>query len=59
MAGFLQRYLALCCADNKGASGSFDHIIGDDCQFVDFHDAPDLYEQAVKKPEIAARDAGY
>ena len=58
MAGFLQRYLALCCADDKGAAGCFDHIIGDQRQAVDFQDAFDLHKQPVEKAEVAACDAG-
>ncbi|MGA8598194.1 MAG: hypothetical protein WB676_26040 [Bryobacteraceae bacterium] len=34
------------------------NIIGDDRKAVDFEDAFDLHEQAVKKAEVAARDAG-
>jgi hypothetical protein len=49
MPGFLQRYLTLCCADDEGAAGRFDNIIGDDRKAVDFEDAFDLHEQAAKK----------
>ena len=58
MAGFLQRYLTLCCADDEGAAGGFDNIIGDDRKPVDFEDAFDLHEQAVKEPKVTAGDAG-
>jgi hypothetical protein len=56
MAGFLQRYLTLYRSNDKGAAGRFDNIIRDDRQAVDFEDAFDLHEQAVKKAEVAARD---
>jgi hypothetical protein len=58
MAGFLQRYLTLCCSNDEGAAGRFDNIIRDDRQAVDFEDAFDLHEQAVKKAEVAAGDPG-
>lgn len=54
MAGFLQRYLTLRSADNKGAAGGFHNILRDDRQAVDFHDAFNLNEQAVKETEVAA-----
>ena len=38
MAGFLQRYLTLCCSNDEGAAGRFDNIIRDDRQAVDFDD---------------------
>ena len=46
MAGFLQRYLTLCCSNDEGAAGRFDNIIRDDRQAVDFEDAFDLHKQA-------------
>ena len=55
MAGFLRRYLALCRTDYEGAPGRFDYIICDYRKAVDFQDAFDLHEQAVKQPEVAAR----
>jgi hypothetical protein len=58
MAEFLQRYLALCCANDEGAAGRFDNIVSDNRQAVDFENALDLHKQAVKEPEVAASDAG-
>lgn len=48
----------LCDPDDKGAAGGLDHVVGDDGEFVDFHDALDLREQAMQESEIAASEAG-
>ena len=57
MAGFLRRYMALC-ANDESAAGSFNYIIGDNREAIDFKDALNLHEQPVKEPEVAACDAG-
>jgi len=46
MAGFLQRYLSLCGANDKRAACSGDYIIGDNRQAINFHDALNLHKQA-------------
>ncbi len=38
---------ALCGADDEGAAGGFDDVVGDNCEVVDPQDAFDLDEEAL------------
>lgn len=43
-------------ADDQGALGSFDDLVGDGVEFVDLRHAPNLWEVAFEQPQVAARD---
>lgn len=44
-------------ADDQGALGGFDDVVGDGVEFVDLQDALNLGgEEAFEQPEVAARD---
>ena len=45
------------CADDEGASGGFDDVVGDYVEVVDLEDAFDLREEAFEEPEVAAGGA--
>jgi hypothetical protein len=40
-------FARLLCGADEGAAGGFDDVGGDGVEFVDFHDAVDLGEQAL------------
>ena len=48
----------LAGADDEGAAGGFDDVVGEGLQVVDLHDAFDLGEQSVDEPKVASGDAG-
>jgi hypothetical protein len=43
-------------ADNEGAGGYFDHVVGDGFELVDLQYAGDLREESLKQAEVAAGD---
>ena len=43
-------------ADDEGAGGGFDDVVGDGVEFVDLQDPLDLGEEAFEEPEVAAGD---
>ena len=52
MAGFLQRYLSLRGADNKGAAGCGDNIVSDNRQAVNLHDPLNLHKQSMQSSTV-------
>src|SRR5690606_3658110 len=48
----------LADADDQGAGGGFDDVVGDGVELVDLQDALDLGEEAFQEPEVPASDAG-
>lgn len=45
-------------ADDEGALGGFDDVVGDGVELVDFEDAFDLGEQSFEESEVPAGDSG-
>jgi len=45
-------------ADDEGALGGFDDVVGDGVELVDCEDAFDLGEQSFEKSEVPAGDSG-
>ena len=58
LAAFFGGRLCSADADDEGAAGCFDDVVGDGVQVVDLHDAVDLDEQPLDEPEVSAGDAG-
>ena len=57
-ASFVFGWRGLAGADDKGALRSFNHVVGDDGEVVDFHHSFDLREKMLQGPEVTARDSG-
>ena len=45
-------------ADDEGAGGGFDDVVGDGVELVDLQDALDLREEPLQQSEVPAGDAG-
>lgn len=45
-------------ADDKGAGGGFDDVVGDGVEFVDLQDALDLGEESFQESEVTSGDPG-
>ena len=56
MAAFCWRSLSLV-ADDEGAGGCFDDVVGDGFELVDLQHRCDLREDPLQQPEVAAGDA--
>ncbi len=55
MAVFCWRSLPLV-ADDQGAGGCFNDIVGNGFELVDFQHTGDLGEESLEQPEVAAGD---
>jgi hypothetical protein len=55
LAVFCRRSLSLVA--DEDACSSFDDVVGNGFELVDFQDAGDLWEESLQEPEIAAGDA--
>ena len=52
------RSLSLGYADDEGAEGGLDDVVGDHVEVVDFGYSVDLGEESVERSEVAAGDSG-
>lgn len=56
LAGFFDRYLSVCRADNEAFPGGFDYAAGGVGYAINGHDTFHLDEETFDEPEVSACD---
>jgi hypothetical protein len=54
LAAFFRGSRESADADDEGAPGRFDDVVGEGLKVVDLHDAVDLDEQSLDEPGVSA-----